>query len=231
MPRRPRFVVEDYPYHVVQRGNNRAVAFFDTGDYGKYLNLLEESAEVSGCQIHAYVLMTNHVHLLMTPRVRDSVSRTMQLLGSRYVQYINKKHDRTGSLWEGRFRSCLVDSDRYVLACYRYIELNPVRAELAKSAADYRFSSYRHNGLGYCQSLITEHPTYLDLGSQLDERLAGYRQLFQVEHDKEELDRIRESLNSGLPYGSDAFKSFVRRAYGYPIENKRPGRPGREQGT
>ncbi len=128
MPRRARLAIAGIPWHIIQRGNNRSACFYDDVDYRKYLDLLEEQAHKHGCLVHAYALMTNHVHLLVTPERKDSAALMMKNLGQRYVQYINRTYCRSGTLWEGRFRSCLAQSEAYVLACYRYIELNPVRA-------------------------------------------------------------------------------------------------------
>jgi len=136
------------PWHIIQRGNNRSVCFHGEQDYQFYLHCLKEFADKFGCAVHAYVLMTNHVHLLLTPAREDSARLLMKHLGQRYVQYINRTYQRSGTLWEGRFRSCLTQSEEYVLACYRYIELNPVRAGMVMRPQDYRWTSYHANGLG-----------------------------------------------------------------------------------
>jgi putative transposase len=145
MPRRARLVMPGVAWHVIQRGNNRSACFYAEEDYRFYLNTLKEQADKFGCAVHAYVLMTNHVHLLLTPSRIDSVALTMKNLGQRYVQYINRTYRRSGTLWEGRYKSCLVQDETYVLACYRYIELNPLRAGMVKHVGDYRWSSYRTN--------------------------------------------------------------------------------------
>lgn len=145
MPRIQRLTVPGVALHVVQRGNNRQAVFFHESDYFSYLDLLFESADRYEVSVHAYVCMTNHVHILLTPWDEGSVSLLMQRLGALYTSGINSVYRRTGSLWEGRFKSSLVDSDRYVLSCYRYIELNPVRAGMVVHPADYRWSSYRHH--------------------------------------------------------------------------------------
>src|SRR5438105_2497922 len=143
MPRRARLTAAGVPAHVIQRGNNRGACFFADDDYAFYVHYLEELAKQFGCAIHAYVLMTNHVHLLLTPEQANSASQLMKHLGQRYVQYVNRSYRRSGTLWEGRFRSCLTQEETYVLACYRYIELNPVRAQMARHPREYRWSSYR----------------------------------------------------------------------------------------
>ena len=164
MPRRARLSVPGIPWHIIQRGNNRAVCFNAAADYQFYLHCLDELAGKFGCAIHAYVLMTNHVHLLLTPQKTGSAALLMKHLGQRYVQYFNRTYQRTGTLWEGRFRSCLTQTENYVLACYRYIEQNPVRAGMVKRPQDYRWSSYHANGAGRPDSLITPHDEYINLG-------------------------------------------------------------------
>ena len=137
MPRKPRFFLPNIPVHAIQRGNNRQAIFFDESDYRMYLSWLKVAAEKYGCQIHAYVLMTNHVHLLITPEHRDSLSRLFQYVGRYYVSYVNNTYGRTGTLWEGRYKASVVEEEHYLLSCYRYIELNPVRAGMVKRPEDY----------------------------------------------------------------------------------------------
>lgn len=163
MARHPRPDVPDVPQHIVQRGNNRGPCFFEDGHRLYYLGLLAAALRAHDVVLHAYVLMTNHVHMLATQRRAGGLSAMMQALGRCYVQWFNKRCDRTGSLYEGRFKSGLVDSDPYLLVCYRYIESNPVRAGLVLDPADYRWSSYRCNALGEPNNLITPHPTFADV--------------------------------------------------------------------
>jgi putative transposase len=165
MPRQPRPDLADVPQHVVQRGNDRQPCFYATEDYRRYLAGLRESAIRYGCSVHAYVLMTNHVHLLVTPSSAGAVSRMMQWLGRQYVGYINGRYRRTGTLWEGRYKSCLVDTERYLLTCYRYIELNPVRAAMVADPADYAWSSYRTNAQALPDKVVVPHAEYLRLGA------------------------------------------------------------------
>ena len=155
MPRRPRIKLAGMPQHIVQRGINREPCFFADEDYFSYLHWLQKAAADWHCAIHAYVLMTNHVHLLVTPETETGIAKLMQAVGRRYVQYINRSYHRTGSLWEGRYKSSLIQAETYLLTCMRYIELNPVRANMAPDPAQYRWSSYRHNGLGQTDSRIT----------------------------------------------------------------------------
>ena len=146
MARLPRFVLPGQPQHVIQRGNNRQDIFRAKGDYHYYLEKLGEVADKHQCDIHAYVLMTNHVHLLVTPHQENSIGKMMQTLGRYYVQYFNDRYQRTGTLWEGRYKATLIDTEQYLLTCMRYIELNPVRAKnMAKHASEYPWSSYRCN--------------------------------------------------------------------------------------
>ena len=134
--------------YVIQRGNNRQACFYADQDYQFFLEWLGKYAKETGCAIHAYVLMTNHVHLLVTPKQAESAGQLMKRLGQRYVQYVNRTYRRSGTLWEGRFRSCLTQDDEYLLRCYRYIELNPVRAGMVSHPAEYPWSSYQVNGQG-----------------------------------------------------------------------------------
>jgi len=215
----------DVPQHIVQRGINREPCFFADEDYHCYLHWLQKSAADWHCAIHAYVLMTNHVHLLVTSKKPDGVAKMMQSIGRRYVQYINRSYHRTGSLWEGRFKSSLVQVEEYLLTCMRYIELNPVRANMVNDPAQYRWSSYRHNGLGLADERITSHPLYLELGKAEADRLAAYRALFRSELDDAALAEIRLALAQGQPLGSERFSEIMCAAVGVRRAQRRPGRP------
>jgi putative transposase len=201
MPRPRRAVLPSIPLHVIQRGNNRAPCFQLQNDYLIYLDMLRECAFDAGCAVHAYVLMTNHVHLLLSPDTTDSASTMMQRLGQRYVQYFNRRHARTGTLWEGRFRSSPVQDERYFLICQRYIELNPVRANMVDAPADYPWSSHRTNAYGQKDSLITPHLAYSSLGSAPTVRYAAYRHLFSEALSEDMLDEVRKAGNSNRPLG------------------------------
>ena len=183
--------------HVIQRGNNRTAVFIDRADREHYLLALRDSSRRAGCVIHAYVLMTNHVHILATPRGIRGPALMMQSLGRRYVRYFNERHGRTGTLWEGRYRSKLIDSERYLLACSRYIELNPVRAGIAAVPGAYRWSSFRGNGEGAPDHLITAHATYRALGETSAERREAYRALFAVRLGVDAIDAIRPAPAQG----------------------------------
>lgn len=209
MARLPRLDLPHVPQHIVQRGNNREPCFASEEDYSRYRQDLADAAAHCGCAIHAYVPMTNHVHLLVTGVARGAVSRMMQRLGRRYVVYFNAQYRRTGTLWEGRFKSSLIDSHRYLLTCYRYIELNPVRAAMAADPADYRWSSYRRNALGGEDSLITPHPLYLALGVSPSLRQDAYRALFKSALGDDELADIRNHAQQQKALGSPKFQAEI----------------------
>ncbi len=160
MPRRPRIHIDNLPLHIVQRGHNREACFFCDTDYQAYLHWLGEAVKEESCALHAYCLMTNHIHLLVTPEHAKSIPSLIIALGRKYVQYINKTYHRTGTLWDSRYKSSLVQEETYLLACQRYIELNPVRASIVKEPALYRWSSYRFNGLGEANRYVSPHSIY-----------------------------------------------------------------------
>jgi len=225
MPRRARLSLPGIPWHIIQRGNNRAVCFHAEEDYRRYLDELTELAARFGCAVHAYVLMTNHVHLLLTPAKADSAGLLMKHLGQRYVQYVNRSYRRSGTLWEGRFRSCLTQTEDYVLACYRYIELNPVRAGMVKHARDYRWTSYHANAEGRRDALITPHDEYLRLGREGDARREAYRALFRAHMDEETLDRIRAATNGNYALGGKRFEAEIAAALKRRVVRGVAGRP------
>lgn len=197
MPRRPRIHLAGLPLHIVQRGHNRDACFFAEEDYLAYREWLGEACKATGTQLHAYVQMTNHVHLLLTPPESGAVSQLMISLGRRYVQYVNKTYRRTGTLWDSRYKSSLIQEDRYLLLCQRYIELNPVRAAMVDDPAHYRWSSYRANGLGQADILLTHHAVYSNLGENEADRLETYRSLFRPELDAEAIGDLRMALGTG----------------------------------
>jgi putative transposase len=229
MPRHARFMLAGIPVHLVQRGNNRAACFASEGDYGYYLHLLGKLAPRAGCAIHAYCLMTNHVHLLLTPRASDSCAQLMKNLGQRYVQYFNRTYRRTGTLWEGRFRSCLVQTEDYLLACYRYIELNPVRASLVSHPRDHSFSSYRSNAEGSPNALLTPHAEYLRLGNTAAERLTVYGNLVAAGFGAGRVDEIRLATNGGFALGGDEFQAAIAQTLGRRVARGKAGRPFKSQ--
>ena len=203
MPRRQRIRATGLPVHVIQRGNNRHACFFAEADYRFYLDRLEEFTRRFDCDLHAYVLMTNHVHLLVTPWLATGLSLLMKFLDQHYAQYVNRAYRRSGSFWEGRFRSSLVRTPRYVLACYRYIELNPVRARMVAHPGDYPWSSYEANAEGRRKGGLTLHPEYLALGLDGEARRAAYRGLFLSELDSTLLGEIRGAGHAGRTLGGN----------------------------
>lgn len=209
MPRQPRLDVPGIPLHLVHRGNDRQPCFLDDHDRVRYLDDLRVISRERDCAIHAYVLMTNHVHLLLTPAESGRVPRLMQSLGRRYVRYFNDRHGRTGTLWEGRYRAGPVEIETYLLRCYRYIELNPVRAAMASSADGHRWSSYAANALGVDDSLVTPHAAYLALGSDAAERQRTYRAVVAEAIPEAETDLIRRELRQQRVLGSDRFKESL----------------------
>lgn len=225
MPRKRRFFLPDLPVHVVQRGNNRKAVFFEDGDYRHYLDRLAQAAGEHGCAVHAYVLMTNHVHLLLTPTAEKSISATLQELGRRFVPYINHRYGRTGTLWEGRFKASLVQDEGYLLTCYRYIEMNPVRAQMVERPQDYRWSSYRANALGEDDPVVAPHPIYRSLGATGRARKAAYRGLFKTELDDEAIGDVRACLQTGTPLGNERFRARIEQALGVKVGHSRRGRP------
>ena len=216
------------PFHVIQRGNNRSVCFYVEEDYELYLRHLNRLSIKHGVKVHAYVLMTNHVHLLMTGEQLDSLSNLMKYLGQCYVQYINKKYKRSGTLWEGRYKSCLIDADEYLLLCQRYIELNPVRASMVDHPANYRWSSYRVNAQGYTNSLIMPHEVYSQLSSNAEDRQSCYRDLFRYELDPVLGDEVRTMTNGGYVCGRNDFKAQVAMMLKQRVTPGKPGRPIRK---
>jgi putative transposase len=228
MPRRPRLKLAGIPLHIIQRGNNRSACFFATDDYGYYLDHLQHLCQAEGVELHAYVLMTNHVHLLLTPREADGTSRLMKQLGQRYVQYVNRTYRRSGTLWEGRFRSCLIEAESYLLTCQRYIELNPVRAGMVAHPADYPWSSYRANANGETNPLLRPHACYLALGSDDVERQSSYRELCRDAIAPGLIDAIRSATNGGYCIGHHAFKQEIAVMLKRRAEPGKPGRPRKQ---
>lgn len=225
MPRIARLSLPGVPMHVVQRGNNRQACFFHPSDYHFYLESLFVCATRFQVDVHAYVLMTKHVHLLVTPSEKLGVSRMMQLLGATYVADINALYRRTGSLWEGRFKSSLVESEKYCLACYRYIELNPVRAGMYSDPGDYEWSSFRVNALGAESPGIRPHEQWLALGKDDTERCARYRALVHEAINPEGDKKIRYGVRKGLPTGSTRFKAQIEETLDRRLGDGRRGRP------
>jgi putative transposase len=225
MPRRARLSVAGIPWHIIQRGNNRSPCFYADEDYSLYLHYLGELSKKFDCAVHAYVLMTNHVHLLLTPEREDGAALLMKHLGQRYVQYINRTYQRSGTLWEGRFRSCLTQTETYVLACYRYIELNPVRANMVRHPREYRWSSYRANAEGKPNTLITPHDMYQRLARSATGRQEAYRGLSKAHIDDVLLNEIRTSTNGNYVLGRERFQEEIGMMLGRRVVKGKTGRP------
>ena len=223
MARRMRVVFPGVALHVIQRGVNRAACFRVEADYLVYLSHLRHLSAKYGCAVHAYCLMTNHVHLLLTPATKESCTALMRDLGQRYVPYFNWRHGRTGTLWEGRFRSSIAESAHYVLACYRYIELNPVRAGMVDQPADYPWSSFSINTGGRSQPFVAPHVEFAGLALDAEKRHRAYLALFEEEMDEALLGAIRDAANTGYPLASDEFKDRVLAPLGWKTA---PGKPG-----
>jgi len=225
MPRRARVAIPNVPLHLIQRGNNRQACFFAEDDYLFYLEWLKECAGKVGCMIHAYALMTNHVHLMLSSQTSGGAGAMMKALGQRYVQYVNRTYRCSGTLWEGRFRSCLLQEETYLLACQRYIELNPVRAGMVAHPGEYRWSSYRANAQGEDSAIVRPHERYLALGADPETRQSAYRDLFQHELEPGLVDEIRLATNGNFVLGESGFADQIARALGRRVQPGKPGRP------
>ena len=224
MARMPRYVVPGQPQHVIQRGNNRQAIFGAEADYRFYLDKLAEAANKHECDIHAYVLMTSHVHLLVTPRAAHSIAKMMQSLGRYNVQYFNYSYKPTGTLWEVRYKATLIDTEHYLLICMRYIELNPVRAaNMVDHPSKYPWSSYRYNALGDSDNLIIPHEEYRRLRASGEERRLAYRQLFRTQIPEITLEAIREATNKAWVLGSDRFKIKMEKELRRPVVSSGQG--------
>ena len=213
MPRCARTIVPGVAVHVIQRGNNRGVCFFGDGDRLAYMRYLHRFALEAGCSVHAYCLMTNHVHLLLTPHEPSACTLLMKNLNQHYVQHVNRVHGRTGNLWEGRYRSCLAATERYVLACYCYVELNPVRAGMVSQPGEYPWSSYRTNAQGRPDSLLVPHPAFLALGEDPRHSRHAYRSLVLTTLEPLLMEEIRSATRSGRALGVEP------RGRGRPTKN------------
>jgi putative transposase len=229
MTRLGRYFLPDQPQHVIQRGINRGTVFFSDDDRLQYLDWLREAAADFGCRIHAYVLMTNHVHLLATPERADSLPRMMQTLGRRYVRYVNTGLRRTGTLWEGRYRAAPIDSETYFLACCRYIELNPVRARMVDHPRAYKWSSFRAHADGRHDPLVSDHPLYRALGRSHAARQKTYRALFRTALDGDVVDAVRSATQGGWALGDAQFAQKVARASGRRAARLPAGRPRKQR--
>lgn len=225
MPRCPRLEFPGFPLHVTQRGVNRCAIFVDNIDRRHFYDLLRDAMAEHDIAVHTYVLMGNHVHLLLTPPAQEALSRAMRNFGQCYVQAFNKRHRRSGTLWQGRFKSCLVDTERYLLTVYRYIELNPVRASMASLPEHYRWSSV-HANLGLIDDpLVTPHPSFLAQGIDPQVRTHAYRTWLREGVGDDELENIRAHLQQERALGDTKFQAMVEKALGRPVKLRKRGRP------
>jgi putative transposase len=225
MARKSRTVIPGIPLHMIQRGNNRQACFFADQDYQFYLDCLAKAATRYRCAVHAYVLMTNHVHLLLTPSSDEGPSRLMQAVGRRYVQYVNYTYRRSGTLWEGRFKASVVQAEDYLLGCYRYIELNPVRAGMVNQPEQYRWSSYRAHMGQASDQFLTDHALFEALGASIEARQKIYRALFDAHLDPVEEKVIRQSGRNNWPTGSDRFREQIETMLERRLMPGQRGRP------
>lgn len=226
MARLARVAPVGVPVHVYQRGNNHQVVFADESDFVAYLGWLIEYSQKYGVDIHAWCLMTNHIHLLCTPTKEGAISQMMQAVGRHYVRYFNFTYKRTGTLWEGRYKSCLVQEDSYLLDLYRYIEMNPVTADMVQEPSEYAWSSYQINALGKQSKLCTPHPLYMALGEDEKSRQSAYRDLFTGHVLNVKLiEEIEQATLKGMALGSEQFKAQIELLTGRRVSPKKTGRP------
>jgi putative transposase len=225
MARLPRITLPAHPHHIIQRGNNRQATFFADDDYHFFLESLRQAKIKCRCRIYAYVLMTNHFHLLVEPTEIGDLGRFMQSVGRRDICYINANYRRSGTLWEGRFKSATVSGDEYLIMCSRYIELNPVRAGLVAHLKDYRWSSYQYRALGISDRLLDDDPWYAGLGTIAEERREAYRQWMDSAVNDGEWDEIRQSTQRGRLIGRETFQKQVEAMTGRRLMGEARGRP------
>lgn len=231
MARLPRLIIPTQPHHVIQRGNNGQPVFQDTADYLAFLGWLRTAARNYKVAIHAYVLMPNHVHLLVTPSDADGLGHMMQWIGRYYVPYFNQKYGRSGTLWNGRYKTSVVDADQFFLQCSRYIEFNPVRAGLAAGAGDYPWSSYAHHAGLQVDALITDHPQYWALGNTPFQREAAYIALGETALTAAQVDTINRAVLKGWPLGSDQYKLALEHKMKRQVLPAKRGRPFKKPTT
>ncbi len=225
MARKPRLFVTGIPNHVVQRGNNKNPIFFSNKDYFFFLEVLKEARSKYPCFIYGYCLMPNHFHLLIQPKAKHNISMLIKFLGAKYVRYINKIYKRSGTLWEGRFKSSLVDKERYFLACLRYIELNPVRAGIVNSPGLYQWSSYRFRARGILDPILDLDAWYFGLSSNPLERQAKYRKFVDALNSEKDFNLIREMTKKNGLIGGEEFRERLEKLIGIKLVFRPPGRP------
>jgi putative transposase len=228
MARLPRLTVTGYPHHIILRGNNRQDIFRETADYQRMLDLLFEHSRAHKIDIHAYVLMSNHLHLLLTPQEDLALPKMMQAVGRSYVQVFNKRYARTGTLWEGRYRSTLIQTDRYLLACMAYIDLNPVRAQMVAQPQDYAWSSFAHYVGLRTDRLITPHALYWHLGNTPFAREAAYAELVHAGISADQQGALTQATLSGWALGDAGFVADLQAQTDRRLQKTKAGRPFRK---
>jgi putative transposase len=225
MARLPRLSLAGYPHHVIQRGNNRQTIFQDSADYVRMLDLLRENASRFGVKVHSYVLMDNHFHLLVTPQAADALPQMMQSVGRSYVRYFNDLYGRSGTLWEGRYKSTVIQTNRYLLACMAYIDLNPVRAGMSNDVADYAWSSYNHYIGRGIDKLVTPHPVYWELGNTPFAREAAYAELVHAGLSVQQLAQLTDATLKGWALGDTEFIDDLQKLTPRRVLPTAAGRP------
>jgi putative transposase len=225
MARQARTALPGYTYHVIQRGNNHQQIFATEADRREMLELLLEASREQAVAIHSYVLMDNHLHLLLTPSTQEGLSKMMQSIGRSYVLRFNKRQGRSGTLFEGRFRSALVQSERYLLACMAYIDLNPVRAQMVAQAQDFAWSSYAHYSGGLSDRLITPHPHFFNLGNTPFSRERAYQELVQAGLTTQQQAQITQTLLKNHALGDDEFVLSLEKQTEKRLRVSKAGRP------
>lgn len=229
MARLPRLVIPDQLHHVIQSGNNRQQIFHDDEDYEAFLKWMRESSKLFQVAIHAYVLMPTHLHLLLSPADETGLARMMQWIGRHYVPYFNRKYHREGTLWKGRFKATIIESDPYFMVCSRYIELNPVRSGLVAEPSEYRWSSYLHHIGARQDPVIVDHPKYWALGNTPFEREAAYKELIGQSLKDGEIEQIREATAKGWVLGSTMFKTALEKKTSRRLSPAKKGRPSKRE--
>jgi putative transposase len=225
MARLPRLTVPGYPHHIIQRGNNRQAIFAGNADYEFLLGLLEEYAKKHQVAVHGYVLMSNHLHLVATPETDDGIPQLMQAVGRRYVRYFNSRQARTGTLWEGRYRSTLIEAERYLLACMAYVDLNPVRAGIAADPADYFWSSHSHYIGRRTDRLVTPHPLLWELGNTPFAREQAYADMVRAGISSEQQRALTDATLRGWALGEPDYVADLQRRTERRVAKGQAGRP------
>ena len=229
MPRGPRPVVPNIPHHVIHRGNNRQQIFYSDKDYSFLVKTIREAKRQFNCMIYGYCFMPNHIHIIVQPSDMDSLSKMLKLVAGRYTRYVNKTYKRTGTLWEGRFKSSPIEQERYLLGCIRYIEMNPVKAKVVKDPEEYRWSSYRKRAFGEDDPILDLDTYYLELGETLQERAEAYRKWFKESILEDEMNHIRKGIRNAIPIGSKDFINNLSQILGRNVVFRERGRPRREK--